>query len=181
MIPEDNKLDNPAWHSLTEIHWGFAIDYGGVKFYHPDHCPFGGFVNPEKIFESIDAYSALIHNFFVIGEKPFFSDRLMLTKNLVCRQMLLEIPADIEISEPIIELQSSDHKKDLFALVNLVQPGYFRNKTSELGSYYGIYKNNSSHRGTHENEFVYGSKCCSDASRTYRERLCKTTDCSYNQ
>ena len=29
---EINKLDNPTWHSLSETHKDFAIDYGDVKF-----------------------------------------------------------------------------------------------------------------------------------------------------
>lgn len=55
--------------------------------------------------------------------------------------MVLEAKIDLEIHEDIVELDAN-HKIELFKLVNLVQPGYFRNHTSQLGSYYGIYKNN---------------------------------------
>ena len=40
---DDKKLDNPVWFSLSETHQSFAVDYGSVKFYHPEYCPFGGF------------------------------------------------------------------------------------------------------------------------------------------
>ncbi len=54
--------------------------------------------------------------------------------------MILDTPIDIQIKEEIIVLQEN-HENDLFALVNLVQPFYFKKKTSYLGSYYGIFKN----------------------------------------
>ena len=33
---ETNKLDNPTWYSLSETHKDFAVEYEGIKFYHPD-------------------------------------------------------------------------------------------------------------------------------------------------
>ncbi len=48
----ESKLDNPVWHSLSEVHQKFAVDYDGIKFYHPDYCPFGGFCNNGKYFEA---------------------------------------------------------------------------------------------------------------------------------
>lgn len=54
--------------------------------------------------------------------------------------MVLDQQIDVEIKEHIVELQTAIHKVDLFNLVNLVQPGYFKNKTSDLENYFGIYK-----------------------------------------
>ena len=139
MLTDSHKLDNPVWHSLNEVHQKFSVDYGTMKFYHPDFCPFGGFIDPGHTLKSIEGYSALTDNFYVVGDKPIFSERLALLKDLVCLQMVCEQPTRIEIIPEIVELQSNDHKKDLISLVNLVQPGYFKNKTSELGKYYGIY------------------------------------------
>lgn len=137
------KLDNPAWHSLTEVHKEPAIDYKGIKFYHPDYCPFGGFIDADQTEGGIDAYSLLTNNFYVIGDKPDISNSsVQLKKELVCDQMVLNKRIDSTVSEQIIELQSRNQKADLFTLVNLVQPGYFKSKTSDLGSYYGIYKDN---------------------------------------
>ena len=139
MSTREKKLDNPVWHSLIETHQNFAIEYDDVKFYHPDYCPFGGFINPDKTLVGIDKYSELSDNFYVVGDKPPFGNKLKIKKDLVCNQMVLDIAIDIEINEEIIEL-SENHKNDLLALVNLVQPGYFKKKTSQLGSYYGIFK-----------------------------------------
>jgi N-acetylglutamate synthase-like GNAT family acetyltransferase len=141
MTREEKKLDNPVYHSLSETHSEFVIDYDGLKFYKPYYCPFGGFVNSDKTIVSIDAYSELISNFYIVGEKPLYSNKLKLLKNLVCNQMMLEKPVKIAFNEQIESLQTSKQKKDLFDLVNLVQPSYFKIKTSEIGNYFGIYKN----------------------------------------
>lgn len=134
------KLDNPTWYSLTETHKDFAIDYNGIKFYQPDYCPFGGFARHDTTKTGIDNYALLTNNFYVVGNRPIFADNVQLKKELVCNQMLLDKQIDFSIFENITKLETSVHKKDLFDLVNLVQPGYFKNKTSDLGNYYGIYR-----------------------------------------
>src|SRR5665213_2013748 len=139
---ETDKLDNPTWYSLSETHKDFAVDYKDIKFYHPDYCPFGGFINSDRTETGINSYASLTNNFFVVGNKPNINNKVRLNNELVCNQMVLDKRIDIEINEHIIELQTENHKADLFTLVNLVQPGYFKNKTSDLGSYYGIYKDN---------------------------------------
>lgn len=137
---EIDKLDNPVWFSLEETHKNFAVNYQGVKFYHPDYCPFGGFINTDKTAIGIDEYAKLTNNFYVVGNKPIFTNKIQINKELVCNQMLLDCLINIEITEQIIELQTINHKADLFNLVNFVQPGYFKNNTVDLGNYYGIYK-----------------------------------------
>lgn len=136
-----DNLDNPVWHSLNEIHKELSFEYHGSKFYNPEYCPFGGFTSYEKSEKCIDQYAQFIDSFYVVGEKPTFGQTLTLRKNLICNQMLLETATNVEINQEITELNSARQKEDLFQLVNLVQPGYFRPKTSDLGNYFGIYKN----------------------------------------
>ncbi len=136
----EKKLDNPVWNSLNEIHENISIEFDGIKFYNPSYCPFGGFTKSNNLINSINEYSNLVDNFYVVGEKPLFSNLLTLNKNLICNQMLLKKPIDIEDREQIIELKTKQHKTALFDLVNMVQPGYFSNRTSDLGKYFGIYK-----------------------------------------
>lgn len=138
---DENKLDNPAWHSLSETHKEFAFDYGNTKFYNPDYCPFGGFIGSENISDAIDQYSALSHNFFVVGEKPEISENVQIAKELVCLQMIIYDKIQLPIDTEIVKLNKS-HNEELCALVNLVQPGYFKNKTPLLGNYFGIFKEN---------------------------------------
>ena len=140
MAQDVTKLDNPVWHSLSETHKSLAIDHGHIKFYHPDYCPFGGFTNIENTSSYITEYSTLIENFFIVGEGPQLPNFLKLKKELICLQMILHNKIDTDITEEIITL-SGKYDEELFQLVNLVQPGYFRRKTFMMGDYYGIFKN----------------------------------------
>ena len=134
-----NKLDNPVWYSLLETHKNFSIVYKDSKFYDPDYCPFGGFESEDDIPAQIDEYSKLIDSFFVVGEKPKFSEKITLKNELVCLQMIIENRIDLESKESIIRLNDK-HGESLYNLVNLVQPGYFKKKTILMGDYYGIFK-----------------------------------------
>ncbi|WP_316633009.1 GNAT family N-acetyltransferase [uncultured Flavobacterium sp.] len=137
-ITEENKLDNPIWNSLSESHEKFAIDYNGTKFYNPDYCPFGGFLELESTLESAKKYASLCVNFFIVGKKPIIADSLEIVKKLVCLQMIIHEKIQITFDNEIIKL-TEEHSEELFDLVNLVQPGYFKTKTPLLGSYYGIF------------------------------------------
>ncbi|MFT3822554.1 MAG: GNAT family N-acetyltransferase [Chitinophagaceae bacterium] len=135
----ENKLDNPVWHSLNEVHKQLAVGTGGIRFYHPDYCPFGGFISEENIADRLDEYAAQCTNFYVVGQNPVHHPSLQLNKELVCDQMILQTPVITEDTTMVVKLQP-ENSEELFRLVNLVQPGYFKNKTSNLGSYFGIYR-----------------------------------------
>ncbi|RXM43751.1 GNAT family N-acetyltransferase [Flavobacterium sp. YO64] len=137
-ITEESKLDNPVWNSLSESHQKFALEYNGTKFYNPDYCPFGGFLELENTLESARKYASLCENFFIVGEKPKIGDTLKIAKELVCLQMIVREKIQITFDNEIIKL-TKEHKEELFELVNLVQPGYFKTNTFLLGSYYGIF------------------------------------------
>src|SRR5258708_11104653 len=111
----DNKLDKPVWYSLSETHRKFSIDYDGIKFYHPDYCPFGGFDTTENISKHIAEYSKLVDDFFVVGDKPELPNLLELKKELVCLQMTINDKVDAEIKDNITAL-SNDHTEALFQL-----------------------------------------------------------------
>lgn len=138
-IIQENKLDNPVWNSLSETHGGFVLDYGNTKFYNPDYCPFGGFINSQSTLEASNQYSVATDNFFIVGEKPEISNSLKIVKELICLQMIVYNKIEVSITEYIVKL-TEEHNDKLVHLVNLVQPGYFKNKTASLGNYYGIFK-----------------------------------------
>lgn len=140
-ITEEHKLNNPVWNSLLETHKAFAVDYNGTLFYHPDYGPFGGFIHPETTKEATIKYAALTENFFIVGERPELTDSLKIVKELVCLQMVIDEKIRLEIETEIVKL-TDQHYEELLNLVNLVQPGYFKNKTVLLGDYFGIFKDN---------------------------------------
>ena len=139
MTKDENKLDNPVWYSLKETHKMFSVEMENISFYHPDFCLFGGFVGEENVANEIDKYAEMVSDFYVVGQKPKYNSALRLNKELVCNQMLLENPISLKDDENIISL-GVEKRDDVRSLVNLVQPGYFKQRTSELGLYFGIYK-----------------------------------------
>jgi ribosomal protein S18 acetylase RimI-like enzyme len=141
MVTGNHKLDNPVWYSVSETHKDFGIDFGTIKFYHSDYCPFGGFIALDNMEQSISEYSKLANNFFTIGEKPNVPDSLKLNNELICLQMIIHDKIEEKIEDEIVKLEE-EHLDDLLGLVKIVYPEYFKKKTYLLGNYYGIYKNN---------------------------------------
>jgi len=139
-MPETTyKLDNPVYYSLTETHQSFALELDGIHYYHPDFCPFGGFISPLSTEKSVAQYAQLTDNFFIVGEKPSYDPTVQLVNELVCDQMVLSQPIPLNTENEIIILNDT-YKEALLQLVNLVQPGYFKTRTPEMGNYYGIFK-----------------------------------------
>jgi len=137
---DEINLDNPVWHSLSETHHDFALKYNNIRFYHPQYCPFGAIEKGKEHSASLEEYSKLIDNFFIVGEKPVITNRLHLKKQLICLQMISPVKIESTKNENIIHLNAA-HSDELFKLVNEIQPGYFMKKTFLLGDYFGIFKN----------------------------------------
>ena len=137
-IPED-PLDNPVWFSLTDCHFNQAIDYGNVKFFHPDYGPFGAFINNADTSLAIEKYAKLIKAFFIVGDKPKMPLHFKEPIEYIGLQMIIYNKINNPLTETIVTLTKS-HYNDLIDLVKLVYPEYFKSKTNELGQYYGIYK-----------------------------------------
>ncbi len=139
---EANPLNNPVWNSLTTTHQAHCLNLEGFKFYDPKYCPFGALNHEEINADALQAYANLTNDFFIVGNRPAtHPQNLQLKNELVCNQMVLHEPIQLELKEEIVLLNDS-YQKELIALVNLVQPGYFKDKTPDLGNYYGIFKNN---------------------------------------
>lgn len=138
-LMDDKKLDKPVWYSLSESHSTFAIEYPPVKFYHPDYCPFGGSENADNPSSSIEKYSLLKDDFFIVGDKPELTPVLRIKKELICLQMVSTGRIEVIEKDSIVKL-SHEHNDSLYQLVNLVQPGYFKVKTTLLGEYFGIFQ-----------------------------------------
>jgi len=135
-------LDNPVWNALITEHQAHCLDLDGFKFYHPAYCPFGAMVDRNINADALQAYASLTKDFFIVGNRPATTPPSLQLKNeLVCNQMMLTEPIQFEPREEILPLNGT-YQKELITLVNLVQPGYFKDKTPDLGNYYGIFKDN---------------------------------------
>ncbi|MCA0238693.1 MAG: GNAT family N-acetyltransferase [Bacteroidetes bacterium] len=135
-----HPLDNPAWNALHESHRAYARGDAQIRLYLPEFAPFGG-IHPEADKSAFQNLYVPDNDFiYLIGDMPDLPSGYVLEKQLVCLQMICPEPIDMVVSDAIQGL-TQDHARDLSALVNLVQPGYFREKTSQMGQYYGIYLN----------------------------------------
>ena len=142
MQTEIEKLNNPVWYCLQETHQEFGINYADkLRCYQPEYCVFGAFEVAKEAKVHIGEYATLAQNFFMVGEKPFIPENLNLKKEVLCNQMIIEQPIDLEIQAKIVALKP-EHLEALYQLICFVYPGYFQRKTALLGTYFGIFEEN---------------------------------------
>lgn len=136
------SLKNPLWYALKETHNTFLLTYNGVNFYHPNICPFGAFQDTTKTAKALNAYSKLTDSFYLVSENdtPTFDDTVViLDRKIECVQMGLHLFKPFNITDTIVPL-TNKHSDEVYNLVWLVMPGYFKKQTFNMGKYFGIYK-----------------------------------------
>jgi GNAT superfamily N-acetyltransferase len=140
----ENKLKNPVWYSLKETHKKFTIEYDGVHFYQPDICIFGAFFDESKTAKALNEYAKIADKFFLVSETktPIIdANYVLLEKKIDGCQMVLENLVDLEITENIV-LLTEDYIDEIYDLIWLVMPGFYRKRGFEMGKYFGIFKDN---------------------------------------
>ncbi|MGY0034862.1 GNAT family N-acetyltransferase [Pedobacter sp. NJ-S-72] len=135
-------LDNPIMNALVTVHENFSSGTSEIKRYNEDTIPFMGMTGTNgELLTQIEPY-------FKAGEEVFLKDaagqripdRWEILNRLNCLQMVYTPDAIKTVSmEGVIKLSVHD-ADELFQLINLVQPGFFKKRTSSLGNYYGIKK-----------------------------------------
>lgn len=142
MTSVQEKLKNPVWFSLKETHKKYVINYDGVQFYHPEISTFGSFMDVTKTAQALNEYSKLAERFFLVSEyetPQIDSSKVFLEKKIEGCQMVLDHLADIEISENIVPLTES-YLDEIYELIWMVMPGYYQKKSFNMGSFFGIFK-----------------------------------------
>ncbi len=127
-------LKNPVWNALSETHNKFSITYSGVKFYHPEICPFGAFEDPVKTASALNEYAKLVDSFFLVSENQtptFDTNFVILDRKIEGVQMVLENFKLVEIIETIVPL-TEKHIDEIYDLVWPVMPGYYKKRSFEL-------------------------------------------------
>lgn len=143
MATLEDKLKNPVWYSLNEAHKKFLIEYNGVQFYNPNICNFGAFFDTKKTAKALSTYSELVENFFLVSENQspeIDNNFVVLDKKIKGCQMVLENLIEVEITETIVPL-TKDYIDEIYDLIWLVMPGFYRKRGFEMGLYFGIFKN----------------------------------------
>jgi ribosomal protein S18 acetylase RimI-like enzyme len=133
---------NPVWNALRTKHRRFALTAGDACRYPADVAPFAAVASPSSD-ALLQLHSLLVpgESVWVIGESYPHPAKLAFEQTLICLQMVL--PAMIEPPPPTIEILqlSNDHAPEMVALTDLAFPGFFRARTCEMGSYFGIRSN----------------------------------------
>lgn len=133
-------LDNPFWASLRSRHRDLALVAGDVARYPPDFAPFLGVADAgADVADALEALVAPGDTVLLLGVAPQrVPDGWCLEPITDLAQMQCDEPIPTVDGPDIIEL-SEQHRADVLALTALVYPHYFRQRTMDLGRYFGIY------------------------------------------
>lgn len=140
MINLIEKLDNPAWYSLTETHNGFTLGNDDLKRYDPEIVSFAGFnVEKENIFLQLDQVFNPNESFFLFNKFPALPANYRIETVVQCLQMVCETAVQVAVTENIVQLDETN-SEEMFSLVSEVFPGYYLPNTRLMGDYFGIFK-----------------------------------------
>jgi ribosomal protein S18 acetylase RimI-like enzyme len=133
-------LDNPVWHSLTTQHAGLALTADGAARYPPGIVPFAGVGEPSP--RAANQLASLIddaESVFIVGVAPDPPPGWQLEPKKPVLQMVCNERAAV-VDGPPVTTMGAEQVADMTGLTDLVFPGFFRPRTLEMGSYYGIYR-----------------------------------------
>ena len=140
---EMHPLDNAFWSSLTTRHRDIALRAGDVARYPAEYAPFLGIAHADvDIGGAAEGPSPLVapgESVYLLGVAPARVPAgwtLQAFDDLA--QMACTTPLDVIDGPEVIPLDAS-HRTDVLALTALVYPHYFRERTMEMGRYFGIY------------------------------------------
>lgn len=137
-LPE-HLFANPVWNSLQTRHSHFAIRRGDACRYPADVTPFAALASPSPS-AMRDLHSLLEpgKSVWIIGQNYPKVPGIRFETALEGLQMVLpETVAPLEPSAQILPL-SCANASEMVALTDIAFPGFFRPRTCEMGSYYGI-------------------------------------------
>jgi len=130
---------NPVWHALQTKHRHFAVTDGDACRYPADVAPFAAVAAPSRsALQSL--HSLLVPGDYVwlVGESYPSLPELTYEETLECLQMAL--PEEVSPPSPALDIVrlSNANAPEMVALTTLAFPGFFRSRTCEMGSYFGV-------------------------------------------
>jgi ribosomal protein S18 acetylase RimI-like enzyme len=131
--------------ALLSAHRHFAMAAGGALKYPADIAPFAGIENDSE--EALrDLFSLMVPGeaTYVVSEAPLMLRGLRCRGPLPVKQMTYPhdqpLPTEPKIDTVTIEPLSCANVVEMVYLASIAFPGFFRPRTCEMGSYYGIRK-----------------------------------------
>ena len=136
-----HPLDNPFWSSLRTRHRAIALAAGNAMRYPLEYAPFLGIAEADRdVADALETLVAPGESVYLLGIMPRVPQGWTLEAFRPLAQMACPAPIEVPGGPDIIQLGES-HRADVLALTALVYPHYFRERTMELGRYFGIYQN----------------------------------------
>jgi GNAT superfamily N-acetyltransferase len=142
--PHEGPLDNPIWNALRTVHGTFAVAQGEARRYQPPIGPLAG--TPDQSSESYAALRELAGTGGILvlffPERPTLPPGWNLLRGGVLTQMICRHPkliynGSLPDGITLRRLGAVDIAA-MIELAALTEPGPFRERTIELGDFYGI-------------------------------------------
>jgi ribosomal protein S18 acetylase RimI-like enzyme len=132
------NLQNPVYAALTGPHAEFAEIRGNARRYPTAMAPFLGLPGEPTDQDWADAAQLLGAGTTAALIRPEFTvpDSFKLDRHIDLVQFTA--PADLPASDPEAVVLGVDDVPEMLALVALTDPGPFRSRTIELGTYLGV-------------------------------------------
>jgi GNAT superfamily N-acetyltransferase len=134
----DARLENPVWHALSDVQSQFAQRFGAVLRFPSQIGPFMAVQSKAEV-ASTDLCAATEVGEVVdfVGVLPKLGADWQVGEREAIAQM--HCAANLVVAPgPSIERLGPADAGAMLSLTALVYPGYFRERTHELGDYYGI-------------------------------------------
>jgi predicted GNAT family acetyltransferase len=136
-----DPLLDPVWNALETAHSHFAVGLGPARRYPAEVVPFGALADATQA--TLEQFEELLEpgeRVYVFGNPPDVSNGLTVGPPLHCHQMLGPLHPAVETGTGEMDplLLSSKDANAMVALTTLAFPGFFRQRTCEMGTYYGI-------------------------------------------
>jgi len=137
-----NILDNPIWQSLSTCHSNVAIGGEQAKRYPSAIGPFIAVASSDSSVEAeLAALTDIGESLFIVGIAPSLGADWKVEEKAPIAQMICSSrPKPVKSDTEFSVLTEADIPA-MLALTSLVYPEFFRSRTSELGTYLGVYQN----------------------------------------
>jgi ribosomal protein S18 acetylase RimI-like enzyme len=143
-MPAIELLDNPIWNSLSTAHSNLAIGNEPAKCYPAEIGPLSGL--SEQTPAAYEALRALagpnaIQVLFLDEPPKQQAGWTLIRGGLLSQMVYAGSPAlPSRTAEPSMRLLTKSDVSAMVELATLTEPGPFRNRTHELGAFFGIFE-----------------------------------------
>ena len=137
-LPE-NLFANPVWSALHSEQSHFGLTNQNACRYPAEVLPFGALAEGNRAsMEQLHALLGSGESIWFIAEPYSEIPQLTRQETLPCLQMVLPENISPPESPMAIAPLSCANTREMVALTTLAFPGFFRPRTCEMGSYYGV-------------------------------------------